>query len=209
MGSLRQFFQGGLGLDDRRTSWVYSLPPLVLTALCLGLLNTPNGDPKVQAYLLLGLALFSMMFCWRWAFKLSRSCTSTVDYVKGTTTSRMMVWFWAVFGGLALATQGAGMGVQVWLPLWGPSLYTFAGIGSILLTVGPAYKEYKEIVYINSWLTAPSRDVDRAMPTVHTKTRSTRALPSLAAALVLAAALPSWLLGRRVGRSQRDISDGS
>lgn len=204
MGSWRQFFQGGSGLDDRRMSWVYSLPPLVLAALCLGLWSSPNGDPKVQAYLLLGLALFSMMFCWRWAFKLSRSCASTADYVKGTTTSRMMIWFWAVFGGLALATQAVGMGVEVWLPLWGPPLYTFAGIGSILLTAGPAYKEYKEIVHINSWPIAPPRDGEPTVPAIPTKTRF-RAVPSLVAALVLAAALPSWLLGRRAGRAQRDI----
>lgn len=200
MGVRRKLFRGGLRLDDRRMSWVYSAPPLVVGAVCFGLWGAPDGDAKAQAYLLLGLALVSMMFCWRWAFKLARSGASTADYVKGTTTSRMMVWFWAVFGGLALASPAAGVGVDVWLPLWAPPLFTFAGIGSVLLTAGPAYKEYKEVIHTDAPQLDPLGGLEPRQPAMHALTRFTRARPALAAALVLAAAVPSWLLGRERGR---------
>lgn len=91
------------------------------------------------------MAELSMLFCWRWAFKLSKSCATAADYVKGTTTSRMMVWFWVLFGILLLTSPLVGLGAAVWLPLWETPLFTFAGMGSVLLTAGPAYKEYKEV----------------------------------------------------------------
>lgn len=203
MSLLRQFFGGDSEFDDRRWSWVYCIPPVVVAAVCFGLGSAPNGNPKAQAFVLLVLALVSTMCCWRWAVKLVKSGVSAADYVKGTTTSRMMVWFWAVFGGLALLTPVVGFGVEVWIPLWESPLYTFAGIGSLLLTAGPAYKEYKEIIRVRRPQSAVSPDdVEPVSRSVHTKSSFTKALPSFLTTLVFAAALSSWLSGRAARRTR-------
>lgn len=74
-----------------------------------------------------------------------QSCATAADYVKGTTTSRMMVWFGYSSAFCSLHPPLLGLGAAVWLPLWETPLFTFAGMGSVLLTAGPAYKEYKEV----------------------------------------------------------------
>lgn len=130
--------------DDRRTAWVYLIPIFVIFSLFIGVLKGPNGDPKVQAIALLGLAMISIVVCAVWAGNLSRTDLSGPDYVKGTTTSRMMLWFWVILGFLSFGGEAVGIGARSLIPLWESSFLAFAGVGSVLLTVGPAYREYRE-----------------------------------------------------------------
>jgi hypothetical protein len=131
-------------------TWVYLVPVLVICSLFAGVLRGADGDPKLQVLTLLGLAMISMVVCGIWAWKLSRTQLSASDYVKGTTTSRMMLWFWGLFGLLAFGGEAVGIGAKSLIPLWESSFLTFAGIGSVLLTVGPAYKEYREARSVES-----------------------------------------------------------
>lgn len=131
-------------IDDRKTSWVYLVPVGVLLAVFFGVLQGPNGDSKLQAALLLGLAALAMGICWVWARTLSKAALSPVDYIKGTTTSRTMLWYWMVFGTASLVAEVIDVGSQMFATLWESSLLTFGGVGSILLTAGPAYKEFRE-----------------------------------------------------------------
>lgn len=130
--------------DDRRTSWVYLVHLGMIFSVFIGVLEGPDGDPKLQAALLLGLATIAMAICWIWARRLSKLQIEVVDYVKGTTTSRMMLWFWVIFASSSFGAEALGVGSKSFTPLWESSLLTFGGVGSILLTVGPAYKEYRE-----------------------------------------------------------------
>ncbi|GAB3568577.1 hypothetical protein GCM10027405_30440 [Arthrobacter alkaliphilus] len=131
-------------IDDRKTSWVYLVPVGLILAVFFGVLQGPNGDAKLQAALLLGLAALAMGICWMWASTLSKSALSRVDYIKGTTTSRTMLWYWMVFGTASLVAEVLDIGSRMFAPLWESSLLTFGGVGSILLTAGPAYKEFRE-----------------------------------------------------------------
>jgi len=54
------------------------------------------------------------------------------------------MWYWMVFGSAALVAEVLDVGTQMFAPLWESSLLTFGGVGSILLTAGPAYKEFRE-----------------------------------------------------------------
>lgn len=130
--------------DDRRTSWVYLVPLGMIFSVFVGVLKGPDGDPKLQAALLLGLATIAMAICWIWARRLSKLQIEVVDYVKGTTTSRMMLWFWVIFASSSFGAEALGVGSTSFTPLWESSLLAFGGVGSILLTVGPAYKPYRE-----------------------------------------------------------------
>jgi hypothetical protein len=85
-----------------------------------------------------------MVICLAWAIKLSRKAISDARYIKATTTSRVMVWFWLALGATAAVTSPFGIDTQDFMPLFEDSLNGFIGIGSILLTAGPAYAEYKE-----------------------------------------------------------------
>lgn len=131
--------------DDRKLCWVYYLLVLTLIALVLlGVSDDPDSDTKVQALTVLGLAAVSMLVCFYWAFSLRRASVSVVDYIKGTTASRTMLWFWGVFGSFSLIAPMAGIGGESFIPVWKSAIWTFAGVGSVLLTAGPAYKEYRE-----------------------------------------------------------------
>lgn len=130
--------------DDRKTSWVYLIPVGMVFSVFVGVLEGPDGDPKLQAALLLGLATIAMIICWTWAHRLSKLQIGVIDYVKGTTTSRMMMWFWVIFASSSFGAEAVGIGSKSFTPLWESSLLAFGGVGSILLTVGPAYKEYRE-----------------------------------------------------------------
>lgn len=132
------------GIDDRETSWIYLVPMGVILAVFFGVLQGPNGDSKLQAALLLGVAALAMGICWMWARTLSKTALSPIDYIKGTTTSRTMTWYWIVFGTASLVAEVLDVGSQMFAPLWETSLLTFGGVGSILLTAGPAYKEFRE-----------------------------------------------------------------
>jgi hypothetical protein len=131
-------------VDDRKTSWIYLMPVVIIFLIFLGVLRGQDGDPKLQAALLLGLAAIAMVTCWVWAGKLSKLQLTLVDYVKGTTTSRMMLWFWVIFGISSFGAEAIGIGSKSFIPLWESSILAFGGVGSILLTAGPAYKEYRE-----------------------------------------------------------------
>ncbi|KQQ96341.1 hypothetical protein ASF72_18915 [Arthrobacter sp. Leaf141] len=131
-------------VDDRKTSWVYLVPVGVILLVFFGVLQGPNGDSKLQAALLLGLAALAMGICWMWASTLSKAELSLVDYIKGTTTSRTMLWYWMVFGAASLVADVLDVGTQMFASLWESSLLTFGGVGSILLTAVPAYKEFRE-----------------------------------------------------------------
>lgn len=131
-------------VDDRNTSWVYLVPVVIIVSIFAGVLQGQDGDSKLQAALLLGLAAVAMMTCWVWAGKLSKLQLTLVNYVKGTTTSRMMLWFWVVFGTSSVGAEAIGIGSRIFMPLWESSILAFGGVGSILLTAGPAYKEYRE-----------------------------------------------------------------
>jgi hypothetical protein len=43
-----------------------------------------------------------------------------------------------------------GLGAQSIIALFEGQLWTFAGMGSLLLTVGPAYSEYKEATKVRN-----------------------------------------------------------
>lgn len=131
-------------VDDRKTSWVYVVPVVIIASIFAGVLQGQDGDSKLQAALLLGLAAIAMVTCWIWAARLSKLPLTLVDYVKGTTTSRVMLWFWVVFGISSAGTEAIGIGSKSFMPLWESSILAFGGVGSILLTAGPAYKEYRE-----------------------------------------------------------------
>ncbi|MEG9250002.1 hypothetical protein V6S67_18075 [Arthrobacter sp. Soc17.1.1.1] len=79
-----------------------------------------------------------------WAIRISRKPGSAAGYVKATTTSRIMVWFWLALGVTTTVTALFGMDTEDFMPLFEDSLAGFIGIGSILLTAGPTYAEYKE-----------------------------------------------------------------
>lgn len=55
-----------------------------------------------------------------------------------------MVWFWLALGATAVVTSFFSIGAEDFMALLEESLIGFIGIGSILLTAGPAHVEYKE-----------------------------------------------------------------
>lgn len=117
---------------------------MLIALVLLGVSDDPSSDTKVQALTVLGLAAASMLVCFYWAYSLRRASVSVVDYIKGTTASRTMLWFWGVFGSFSLIAPMTGIGGESFIPVWKSALWTFAGIGSVLLTAGPTYKEYRE-----------------------------------------------------------------
>ena len=130
--------------DDKKLFWVY-LPILGLIAIIfLGVSDDPGSDTKVQALTVLGLAGASLFVCFCWAFSLWRAPVSIVNYIRGTTASRTMLWFWGLFGSISLIAPLTGIDGESLTPVWESTLWTFAGAGSVLLTAGPAYKEYRE-----------------------------------------------------------------
>lgn len=137
----------GFGLpDDRKAYWIYLVVFGCVAFVFVNLLGTPSSDTKIQALTVLGFALVSLGVCFYWAFSLKRASVSVADYIKGTTASRAMVWFWAVFGSISATAPTLGIGGQAFVPLWDSALGAFAGIGAVLLTAGPAYKEYREAI---------------------------------------------------------------
>jgi uncharacterized membrane protein len=131
-------------IDDHKTSWLYLVPVGVILAVFFGVLQGPNGDSKLQAALLLGLAALAKGICWLWSRTLSKAALPLVEYIRGATTSRTMLWYWMVFGTASLGAEVFDVGSQMFALLWESSLLTFRGVGSILLTAGPAYKEFRE-----------------------------------------------------------------
>nr|AFK89593.1 hypothetical protein [Arthrobacter sp. J3.53] len=130
--------------DDRKSYWAYLVAVGLVAVALVNLVDDPASDTKVQVLTVLALALTSMVICFYWAFSLQRASVSVADYIKGTTASRTMLWFWAVFGSISAVAPLIGIGGQSFVPLWESALGAFAGIGSVLLTAGPAYKEYRE-----------------------------------------------------------------
>ncbi|MGX9902048.1 hypothetical protein ACW0JT_23510 [Arthrobacter sp. SA17] len=161
------------------------------------------SDAKVQAIAALGLAIVSMIVCFFWAFSLWRATVSSVQYVRGTTTSRSMVWFWAMVGAMSAGAPITGIGGQSFVPLWEHGLVTFAGLGSVLLTVGPAYKEYREAIH-----SAPTtvdtdthhQQVDENDGDTLVTNRTDRGLPALTVVLAIGLAIIS--LGNAIAGSR-------
>lgn len=130
--------------NDKTLFWVY-LPIIALVVIILlGVSDDADSDTKVQALTVLGLAGASLLVCFCWAFSLWRAPVSVVDYIRGTTSSRTMLWFWGLFGSISLIAPLTGIGGESFIPVWESAIWTFAGAGSVLLTAGPAYKEYRE-----------------------------------------------------------------
>lgn len=132
--------------DDRKAYWVYLVVFGFVAFVFVNLIDDPTSDTKVQALTVLGFALISLGVCFYWAFSLQRASVSVADYIKGTTASRTMAWFWAVFGSISAIAPTLGIGGQAFVPLWDSALGAFAGIGAVLVTAGPAYKEYREAI---------------------------------------------------------------
>lgn len=64
--------------------------------------------------------------------------------MKGTTTARMMGAFWALLAASPAIASFFQVDATALMPLLESSLTGFVGIGSVLLLVGPAYREYRE-----------------------------------------------------------------
>lgn len=189
--------------DDRKSYWAYLLVVGLVAVALVNLGDDPPSDTKVQVLTVLGLALTSMVICFYWAFSLKRASVSAVDYIKGTTASRTMLWFWAVFGSISAVAPLIGIGGKSFVPLWESALGAFAGIGSVLLTTGPAYKEYREAL---ATVVAASRaEAEQELPsdarTVAGPTDGGRSWSS--GRLVLVSLVAVFVLGRRSGRSSR------
>lgn len=118
---------------------------LLIICMLLILVAIDEAQPaKWPATAALACALVTMVICLVWAIKLSRKEISDASYIKATTTSRVMIWFWLALGGTTAVTALLGIGAETFMALFEESLFGFIGVGSILLTAGPAYAEYKE-----------------------------------------------------------------
>lgn len=117
---------------------------LVFLLMLLILVAVDSDAERWPAAAALACAFGAMMICLIWAIKISRMTGSDAAYVKATTTSRVMVWFWLALGATTLMTALLGIHTEDFMPLFEDALIGFIGIGSILLTAGPAYAEYME-----------------------------------------------------------------
>nr|WP_173160304.1 hypothetical protein [Arthrobacter sp. J3.49] len=188
--------------DDRKSYWAYLVVVGLVAVALMNLVDDPASDTKVQVLTVLGLALASMGICFYWAFSLQRASVSVVDYIKGTTASRTMLWFWAVFGSISAVSPLIGIGGQSFVPLWESALGAFAGLGSVVLTAGPAYKEYREAlatVKADSELRA-GREPSKESRTVAEPTSGGRYSSSMR--LLLVSLVAVFVIGRRSGRSR-------
>lgn len=189
--------------DDRKSYWAYLLIVGLVAVALVNLGDDPASDTKVQVLTVLALAVISMVICFYWAFSLQRASVSVVDYIKGTTASRMMLWFWAVFGSISAVAPLIGIGGQSFVPLWESALGAFAGIGSVLLTAGPAYKEYREALATVEAASEPraGRELSDEPPTVAEPTSGGRYSSTMRLLLVTLVAV--FVIGRRSGRRSR------
>lgn len=117
---------------------------LVIVSVLLILVALGPHPENLPATAALACGLGAMVICLVWAIRVSRTPGSVASYVKATTTSRMMVWFWLALGATTMVTALFGIAVENFMTLFEDSLAGFIGIGSILLAAGPAYAEYKE-----------------------------------------------------------------
>lgn len=207
-GCSRKSGWGRFGLpDDRKAFWAYLVVVGLVAVALVNLVDDPASDTKVQALTVLGLALTSMVVCFYWAFSLQRASVSVVDYIKGTTASRTMVWFWAVFGSISAASPLIGIGEQSFVPLWESALGAFAGMGSVLLTAGPAYKEYREAMATVVAALEPGggREVSNDARTVAEPTDGGRYRSSVR--LLFVSLVAVFLIGRRSRRSGKSAHE--
>lgn len=189
--------------DDRKSYWTYLIVVGLLSVALVNLVDDPASDTKVQVLSVLGLALASMIVCFYWAFSLQRASVSVVNYIKGTTASRTMLWFWAVFGSVSAIAPLTGIGGQSFVPLWESALGAFAGIGSVLLTAGPAYKEYREALGTLESGSEP-RAGSKLSKDVHNVAAPKNGGPySSTTRLLLVSLIAVFVIGQRSGRSGR------
>lgn len=188
--------------DDRKSYWAYLVVVGLVAVALVNVVDDPDSDTKVQVLTVLALALTSMVICFYWAFSLQRASVSVVDYIKGTTASRAMLWFWAVFGSISAVAPLVGIGGQSFVPLWGSGLGAFAGIGSVLLTAGPAYKEYREALVTVETASEPraGREPSNEPRAVAEPTNGGHNSSSIR--LVLVSLVAVFVIGRRSGRSR-------
>lgn len=130
--------------SDRTWWFLYAVPVAVSGLVLSSVLRGPTSDARPLAAIAMGCAVASLLTCWFWAFRLSRIAPSDAVYVKGTTSARMMLAFWGLLAVTAVVSELLGSDPAYMMPLLEGPLMGFVGIGSVLLTVGPAYKEYKE-----------------------------------------------------------------
>jgi hypothetical protein len=76
----------------------------------------------------MAFAAFSMAVCWWWAYRISKTA-DRVLCVKGTTTSRAMLWFWTAFAAAAAAGDWAGFGPQSLTSLFESQLWALPASG--------------------------------------------------------------------------------
>jgi hypothetical protein len=189
--------------DDRKAYWAYLVVIGLVAVAIVNVVDDPASDTKVQALTVLGLALTSMAVCFYWAFSLQRASVSIVDYINGTTASRTMVWFWAVFGSISSVAALIGIGGQSFVPLWESALGSVAGMGSVLLTAGPAYKEYREAMatVVAASEAGNGQKVLNEARTVAEPTNGNRYLSS--GGLLLVSLVAVFVIGRRSRRRGR------
>jgi hypothetical protein len=190
--------------DDRKACWFYPVIWGLVAFVFANLLDDPASDTKIQAITVLGLGLISLGVCSYWAFSLKRASVSVTDYIKGTTASRTMVWFWSVFGSISAIAPTIGVRGNAFVPLWDSALGAFAGIGAVILTAGPAYKEYREAIATVADTSDPETGSEQSdnvrtaeIPTDQNQRRS------LLAPLLLVSLAVSLMIGRRRRRGSR------
>jgi hypothetical protein len=189
--------------DDRKSSWVYLTVLCFIALIFVSLLDAPASDTKVQALAVLGFALISTGVCSYWAFSLQRALVSVEQYIKGTTASRTLIWFWAVFGSISVLAPKLGISGQAFLPLWDSALGAFAGMGAVLLTAGPAYKEYREAMATIQRTTEP--EAARAQPAAAPSAGVQRVKYRPGSSVLLIASLTAaWVIVRK---SRHDPAD--
>lgn len=147
--------------SDRTWSFLYVVPVVVAGVLLIAVLSSPGSDSQSLAAIALGCAVASLIACWLWAARLSRIAPTDELYVSGTTSARMMLAFWGLLALSSILGQAFGFDPTYVMPLLEGPLTGFIGIGSVLLTIGPAYKEYKEACAAS---TAEKPETDTQIP---------------------------------------------
>jgi hypothetical protein len=143
-------------IDRLRKLKYYLIVLGLIVLLFLNILDDSDSDAKYQALAVLCLGGVSVVICVYWAHKILQCGANTTDYAKGTTTSRTLLVFWALLIVSTIAANFLGR-PQLFVPLTQGMIGTFAGFGSLILTAGPAYKEYKEAIapHLQTPLPAP------------------------------------------------------
>lgn len=130
--------------SDRFWSFLYAAPVAILVLVLVTIVLKPPTDETALVITALSSAVITLSTCWIWASKLAQIAPTDAVYIKGTTTARAMGTFWGLVAVSPVLANIFQVEATILMPLLESSLTGFIGIGSVLLMVGPAYKEYKE-----------------------------------------------------------------